>query len=259
MDSRNKKIDLKPSSAPLTTLLKEKLDHIISSLKKIFEKHPNRSKNLTKLVTDIVGQIIRFYRDVLILSPLSNKNDEIIPKVEVLEQSLLFTFSSFKNLKDADPFFDLLECISKIIILYIITPVITLVELKVLSDMNEKILAMIFGELNNEAEKSLEDFQSMEVTEKGGVEKAFSDPMTEHVGLLLYLLELSKDANKRLGKEKFDLTFEYLKIAFPTKKDGEILDSLIRQASITGRKKLANALRNAKLEVLNRNDDQDED
>jgi hypothetical protein len=86
------------SSAPPTTRINEQLDFILSDLRKMFEKRKNRSKNLNKIVTDIVGQIVGFYRKVLILSPAHQK-DEHIPKIDVLGQSVLFTFSNLTNLK----------------------------------------------------------------------------------------------------------------------------------------------------------------
>jgi hypothetical protein len=169
------------SSAPLTTRIKEQLDFIVSDLRKIFEKHKNRSKSLNKIVTDIVGQIVGFYRKVLIRSPAHQK-DEHIPKIDVLGQSVLFTFSTLTNLKNSAPFFDLLECIAKMLIFYILT----LEELQVLTgSSNGKLLAVMSKELQNRSEKSFSDFHTMEKSEDVIEENTQFDPMTEQVGIVI--------------------------------------------------------------------------
>jgi hypothetical protein len=95
------------------------LELLIKNLKTIFEGRKNRSKRLRETVLLIIEQLMDFYEKILLLSPAYKRGS--YPKAELLKQSIISTFANLKSLKDSQPFFDLLEWVSTMLVFYIQT------------------------------------------------------------------------------------------------------------------------------------------
>jgi hypothetical protein len=101
---------------------KEKLDFLEKSLRSLFHGRKNRSPQLGIAVKEIVHQLVFLYERILEFSPANHKDannlpDNIPPSRYI--DSLVQTYANLENLDSADPFFHLLEWVSKTLITFI--------------------------------------------------------------------------------------------------------------------------------------------